>query len=288
MKFGLVSVLYNSASFLNAFLDCVQGQTYADFILYCVDNASRDASAEMVSARLSDTRVRLIKNDANLGVATANNQGIEAALRDRCDYVLFCNNDMTFGEDVLASLAEKAIEYPDSMLAPKILFGDGMSVYYAGGRFSRMRGVPWHFRYALKDRPENTGPKAAGYAGTAFLAVPSETAKRVRMDERYFVYLDDPDFVIRARRMGTALYYLPDIVILHFASSSTGGRYSDFTLRYVTRNTVYFLRKNYPRLGGFYAFVFVLRTALIWMKVDADKKKIIAAALAEGFAMGKG
>ena len=286
MKIGIVTVLYNSEKHLAKFLSCIENQSYGNFKAYCVDNASTDLSRDIARSYLGDPRIELIENMTNIGVAAANNQGISAALSDGCEYVVFCNNDMTFAETTVDRIAAKTKEHPGAMLAPKILFGDGKSIYYAGGHFSCLRGVPRHRRYSKKDDRGHAVDRLVGYAGTAFLAVPTHICRKIKMDERYFVYLDDPDFVIRAIRSGFKLVYVPSITILHFASSSTGGKYSDFTLRYVSRNTIFFLRKNYKFLGAVYARLYVLRTILIWLRVNSAKKQIISEALIEGFAMG--
>jgi GT2 family glycosyltransferase len=66
------------------------------------------------------------------------------------------------------------------------------------------------------------------------------------MDERYFVYCDDIDFCYRARQASLTLYYEPGITLLHKAGSLTGEE-PEFARRFITRNTVYFIRKSYGR-----------------------------------------
>jgi GT2 family glycosyltransferase len=72
-RIGIVSVTYNSARVLPEFLESVFAQTFGDFVLYLIDNASRDNSVEMVS-QCTDPRVCFIANPENLGVAEGNNQ----------------------------------------------------------------------------------------------------------------------------------------------------------------------------------------------------------------------
>ena len=55
------------------------------------------------------------------------------------------------------------------------------------------------------------------------------------MDEAYFVYYDDTDFVYRALRRGHNVLYVPESFLQHKESTSTGGKKSDFTLYYDTR-----------------------------------------------------
>jgi len=64
------------------------------------------------------------------------------------------------------------------------------------------------------------------------------------MDERYFVYVDDVDFMYRAMKAGMRLLYLPEIRLLHKVSSLTGKEESISMIRYCTRNRVFFLLKH--------------------------------------------
>ena len=74
-KIGLVTITYNSADVLQPFLDCVWQQTHNNLVLYVVDNASADATFSIL-AKDRDSRLKIINNSTNFGVAKANNQGI--------------------------------------------------------------------------------------------------------------------------------------------------------------------------------------------------------------------
>jgi GT2 family glycosyltransferase len=65
------------------------------------------------------------------------------------------------------------------------------------------------------------------------------------MDERYFVYADDVDFMYRALRSGVKLVYLHDAKLLHKVGYLTGGEDSAFSTFYGTRNRIFFLLKHF-------------------------------------------
>jgi GT2 family glycosyltransferase len=71
------------------------------------------------------------------------------------------------------------------------------------------------------------------------------------MDEKYFVYGDDTDFVYRAIHKNRTLWYLPQSIVYHKESTSTG-KQSDFTIYYQWCNFVYFTRKNRSFLLALY------------------------------------
>jgi len=77
----LVTVLMsvrNGERHLRAAIESVLAQTFADFEFIVVDDASTDASREIV-AEFDDARIRPIRNDARLGLTRSLNRGLEGA-----------------------------------------------------------------------------------------------------------------------------------------------------------------------------------------------------------------
>ena len=87
-KIGVVTVLFNSAKVIMPFIECVISQQHTKFNIYIIDNNSQDNSLEIIS-NFTDSRIRLIRNDSNIGVAAANNIGIKNAFKDNCSKILF-------------------------------------------------------------------------------------------------------------------------------------------------------------------------------------------------------
>lgn len=103
------------------------------------------------------------------------------------------------------------------------------------------------------------------------------------MDPCYFVYCDDSDFVFRAGMKGFRVYFEPSISIAHKVSGSTGGALSPFTIRYGTRNRVYFIRKHFPFLKRMVALALFKATRIKHLLVlDSPRRKILIDAIREG------
>ena len=79
----LVSVLmpvYNAQAYIEAALDSLKGQTFADFEVIVVDDGSTDQSAKLVAAAgEQDHRIRLNRLGRHLGVTAALNNGLRMA-----------------------------------------------------------------------------------------------------------------------------------------------------------------------------------------------------------------
>jgi len=79
----LVSVImpaFNSAEFIVAAIESVQKQTYLNWELLVIDDASNDLTvASVQNFASSDSRIKLLKNQKNLGAGASRNTGINVA-----------------------------------------------------------------------------------------------------------------------------------------------------------------------------------------------------------------
>lgn len=76
-KVSVITPMHNSERFILHTIQSVQEQSLRDWEMLIVDDFSTDASVEIVKkVSAIDERVRLIKNDRNLGAAGSRNRGI--------------------------------------------------------------------------------------------------------------------------------------------------------------------------------------------------------------------
>jgi GT2 family glycosyltransferase len=252
-KVGVVTVTYNSQEVIDPFMRCMLNQSCGNFTLYAIDNCSKDATLQRIS-HYPDSRVVLIANPRNVGVAEGNNQGIRAALQADCDYILLLNNDTEFDADLILTLCADCAKYQCDLVVPKIMYYDRPDViWYAGGGFNRSRATGFHYGINCRDTGEFDEPRQVDYAPTCCMLIRRDVFRQVGlMDARYFVYFDDTDFCLRARRRGQKLYYTSSTRLLHKVGSLTGGDESPFSILFTTRNHVFYLAKNFGWLPCLY------------------------------------
>ncbi|MBD0332716.1 MAG: glycosyltransferase [Chitinophagaceae bacterium] len=70
--------VYNAERFLNESIDCILNQTFPHFEFLIIDDKSTDTSVQIVEG-YNDSRIRLVKNEKNIGVAATLNKGIQLA-----------------------------------------------------------------------------------------------------------------------------------------------------------------------------------------------------------------
>jgi GT2 family glycosyltransferase len=264
-KIGLVTITYNSSDVIRDFLDSTLSQTFQNFVIYIIDNNSQDDTLEILKEN-TDSRIKLVQNKKNFGVARANNQGIELALKDNCTQVLIINNDVEFEKQLFDKMIKIQKDNNCSLVVPKMMYFDNPDyIWYAGSTFVKKKGfLPIHKGIKQKDTSQFDGVYPVEYAPTCCLLIKKEVFLDIgMMDERYFVYFDDTDFSYRVLRDGRhKLFFFSDIKFYHKVGSLTKsvekekkGEYrGDFFIKQNTRNHIYFLKK----IGGIYAYLFIL------------------------------
>lgn len=264
-KIGVVTVTYNSDKVLQPFLSDLFAQSFHNFNLYVIDNASEDKTLKILDD-LNDNRVNQIRNHSNIGVAAANNIGIKKALEDKCSHILILNNDIEFSKSLFKDMLVSIKKENCSMMTPKIMYhSDKDIIWYAGGGFKKSNGyLPYHTGFNENIKNNNYRSLYVDYASTCCLLIKKDVFETIGyMDEKYFVYFDDTDFLFRIKKEGVhKIYYDSQITLFHKVGSLTKSLTKEFERSYRThfflkqniRNHVYFLRK----IGSVYSYLFCL------------------------------
>ena len=263
-KVGVVTITYNSGDVLSQFLDCVWKQSHENLLLYVVDNASSDSTLSILD-NSPDSRLHVIKNDKNFGVAKANNQGVKKAILDGCNQLLIINNDVEFEVTLIEKLLNAQKESNCSLVSPKMMyFDDSKHIWYAGSWFNKSKGyLPLHRGMRELDNGQYNKIIEVEYAPTCCLLAKKEVFVDVGfMNEKYFVYFDDTDFSYRVWKDGRhKIYYYPYVDFFHKVGSLTKSFNNeeemvyrgDFFIKQNTRNHVFFLKQ----VGGVFSYIFI-------------------------------
>lgn len=286
---GIVTVLYNSESVIKDFLFSLDNQSYSNIILYVIDNKSPDYSLSICREDLKAVSFKsvIIENEHNGGIAQGNNIGIKQALKDGCELILLSNNDVVFDQKTIEYLLSGLKSNNAGMAVPKIYYHGTRQIWAAGGFFQKWSGLVLHYGDKQIDTGQFDIDRRVTYAATCFMLIDKQVFQKTgMMDERYFVYWDDTDFVYRALKRGESLWYIHDSVVFHKESTSTGYM-SDFSVKYLTRNSVYFALKNYNQLYAWYVILLniVYHVFILLFKWPFSKWKIRLESYKEGFCL---
>lgn len=102
-KVGIIISNYNGWQDTLVCLESLQRQTFTDFEIILIDDASPNDSVAQLQDKLPPNTV-FLPQQRNVGFAAANNIGIRRALADGCDFALLLNNDTAARPDFLEKL----------------------------------------------------------------------------------------------------------------------------------------------------------------------------------------
>jgi GT2 family glycosyltransferase len=243
-RIAVIVVNYNGRATLMRCLDSLHGQTMPPRRVVVVDNASTDGSASAAAAAFpAFTFCRLSQNT---GFAAANNYA--ARLVDECEWLALLNPDAYASSTWLERLWAAAKHNREfAFFGSRMLMDDDPTRIDGVGDVYHVTGLSWRGGhrvpaggYALEFR-EVFSPCAAAalFRRADFLEVGG-------FDEDFFCYMEDVDLGFRLRLRGLRCLYVPEAIVRHSGSASTGGRHSDFSVYHGHRNLVWVFVKNMP------------------------------------------
>jgi GT2 family glycosyltransferase len=234
---------WNGERFLDTCLSSLRRQIFRDFETILVDNGSTDGSLALVQRDFPDVRVVPLKE--NRGFSAAANAGIKAS---EASYVALLNNDTEQDPRWLAALVRHADEHPGAgFFASKLVNYHDRSMLDGAGDALRLSGLPYRLGHGERDRGQFEEP---GYVFSACAAAALYRRAMLEdvglFDEDFVSYCEDGDLGFRAQLAGYRCLYVPEAVVYHMGSASTGGKRSATATRLGTRNSLSLLVKNLP------------------------------------------
>lgn len=221
------------------------------------DNASTDGSLQAAVERWGD-RIQVLQNASNKGFSWGNNIGIRASTGE---YVCLLNPDTIVHRGAIRTLVDFLDAHPQVGCAgPRVLNRDGSF------QLSAMRSIPSPFdaisralwlsrlfprsstlaRYNLTFRDPQLSQQVDASTGCCMMLRRSALEEVGLLDEGYFIYCEDVDWFLRAKRRGWEMWYIASAVIEHHHAYSErfrrGKAVEDFH-----RSMIRFYKKHYAK-----------------------------------------
>lgn len=225
-------------------LEAIQHLNYPSRVIV-IDNGSTDGSAEYLADLFPG--LEMIALPVNIGFGAACNYAIRYLLsEENTEYFFLLNNDTLIDPPALNHLINATQDYPNvGILSPKIYYADSPhKLWYAGAR--RRRGVlaAANTGRGKIDHSQYEQIRKVDYVFGAAMLIHRSVFERIGLfDERFFLYLEDLDFCLRAQRAGFDLLYVPKAHIYHKVSASTE-HYHSLRKYHHVRSSILFLQKN--------------------------------------------
>jgi len=228
---SVIVVAWNVKNLVRDCLKSVYEQTSGiTFEVIYVDNGSKDGTVEMVAREFP--RVRIIINDENKGFIVANNQAIEVA---KGRYVLLLNSDTIVLDNAIAKTVQFADSHPDAgVVGCKVLNPDKTlqrTCFMYPSALNTLLAATYLYKVFPKSRFfgrelmtwwDFSEVREVETICGCFSLVRRKAIEQVGlMDERYFVYGDDPDWCYRFAKAGWRILFTPGAQIIHYGGQTT-------------------------------------------------------------------
>jgi GT2 family glycosyltransferase len=178
-----------------------------------VDNNSTDGSVDDAERLFPELRV--IRNSKNLGFAEGNNEGIR---NSSGDLVLLANNDIVLNSNAIASLMD-CLHDDTGIVGGLIYYSKGGKIWAYGGHFDAATGMHWHLLQGMSQASSAPERLEVDYVPGALLLVRRSILDQVGLlDQYFFLYGDDIDLALKARRLGYSVMVTSSAVAYHIVS----------------------------------------------------------------------
>lgn len=254
-RISVVVPTYNSWETLISCVESFEKQSVKPFEIIVVDNASKDRTwSELKKLKVKNSfytsKLKIIRNNKNLGVTGGRNAGIKHTHR-KSDYIFFFDHDMVAHKMMLEKLYCVAEESGDiGIVTPKIYYWSNQKRIWSAGTGVNLWTGQVLFRGG-SDVGQYDEVEEVQVAPAAMLVEKKVINKIGGFDDRYFSVWEDTDFSFRARKIGFKVMYAPDAVAYHDLSINPNDE-ADRLLRrayFVGRNRIFFMKdygKSFP------------------------------------------
>lgn len=224
-----VSIIILHLENIRCLIDCIVSLnkiTYENFDIFIVHNGPRSKVLEENLAPISQHITEVIDTGENVGFTRGNNIGIRQALQKGARYILLLNDDTIVSPAFLDVLVDAGEKNPDAgMLGPNIyLYTEPQKIWFAGVKFDEQTGIVSFPKAEKIVADELRKPEESDFITGCAVLVKKETIEKIGLlDERFFLYWEDVDWGLRAKKAGLKNLVVPDAHVWHKVSVSIGG-----------------------------------------------------------------
>jgi GT2 family glycosyltransferase len=216
-----------------------------DVEIIVVDDASTDDTPIGLAALARvEPRLKVLRNDANLGFVGSCNRAAATSTRD---ILVFLNNDTVPLPGWLEALLGTFGDLPRAgAVGGKLLFPDGRLQEAGGIVFSDASACHFGRNEPNASQPPFDQPRQVDYVSGALLATPRRLFEQLGGFDPEFApgYYEDTDYCFRLRELNRTVWFQPDAVVVHVEGATAGTDLAVGMKRYQVVNLDRFRRRH--------------------------------------------
>jgi GT2 family glycosyltransferase len=212
---SILIVNYNGKKWLENCFDSLLSQTYKNFEIIFVDNASLDESVEFIKNTYNDDRIKIVQSDTNLGFAGGNNLGFKQA---KGEYILLLNNDTRAPIDYLEKFKDAFLEIPNagSVQSKIILMSDASKLDVCGSYWTDSSFL-YHYGFWQNQELDKYNKAMPFFSNKgASMMIRRKVIEEIGFfDDDFWSYYEETDLCNRMWLAGYECWYYPGAVLSH-------------------------------------------------------------------------
>lgn len=267
-KVFIITINWNGLKDTLECLESLEKITYKNKKIIVIDNGSENNEADIIKKRFP--RIHLIKLPQNTGFTGGCNTGMKFALQMNANYILLINNDTVVANNFLEPLVEQLNRDEFAvMVSPKILYYKSNKIWSMGGKVSTLTGMSLMIGKGKSSEKYQEIIEPDFLTGCALLVETKVINKIGLLNPIYFAYYEDVEWSYKTSEAGYYLKVIPDSIIWHKKSASTGNvgkdKLSPVQAYYMSRNGIIF---GFNNLKGLNKLLFLLSQVTIRMMIN--------------------
>lgn len=233
---SVIIVTFNSEKYIKKCVDSILSAAKNNFRIHIVlvDNGSTDNTRRIISnLKKRHDNVLSIENNRNVGFAKAVNIGIKFS--PNSFYFLLLNPDTILKKQSILNLVHcleknragicggKTIDAHGVTSGSHFRFPNIMVGIFDFTNFRRLcKSDKWHKYFYYKEMENKNKSFSVDIVTGGFMLITLDTIKKNGLlDESFFMYLEDADYCMKAKRNGIKIFYCDSSSIMHIGGASS-------------------------------------------------------------------
>lgn len=243
-KIGVFICNYNGKNWVIGCVDSLFDQTYKEFDIYLVDNASTDGTVETVKEKYKNN-VSIFCNAENLGGSGGFDQGLQIGLAKGYEYIVLLDNDIMLDSRVLENMKDYLDNHLDvGIVGAKVMIMDKPDTIQDYGNFLDFENYREKNDYVWKKDTDNLPDvNYCDYVPSCAIMIRAHMLKvSGTMPVDNFIYYDDIELSYKMTQHGWKIAALGNAKVWH-KGGFRKAEINTFSRYYFTRNRLHFFAK---------------------------------------------
>ncbi|WMS87279.1 glycosyltransferase family 2 protein [Pleionea litopenaei] len=227
-KVSVILVNYNQLEYTIKCVQSILNSNYSNFEIVIIDNCSRDEIySSLVDSFKEYDKVNLVRSDTNLGYVGGVNLGLALSSKASPEYFLIMNNDTLIAQESMGTFVETCKRHGNKIIVSGKVYNYGTedSLQYIGQREDPEGGI--NQVSIVKNRDEKDigqydSEMEMGMLDDIYWMFPKALYEEIGgYSEYFFLYGEQNEFALRAKKAGYKLIYTPNAKLWHEGGAST-------------------------------------------------------------------